>query len=104
VVTGLLDPQHGTFLYIAPEGGRDGLPEFIAATKVEGFECVTEDTAEDGYRVNPLKSGDEEDCFLHFHELGSIVRCTFCMNLGGVDAHYLRCTVPFCNIRTMLVR
>ena len=34
VVTGLLDPSHGTFLYVAPDGGRDGLPEFISAMKV----------------------------------------------------------------------
>jgi len=71
VVTGLIDPNHGTFLYVAPDGGRDGLPEFISAMKVEGFECIKEEIAPDGYRCNPLKSGDEEDCFLHFHELAS---------------------------------
>ncbi|KAL7528897.1 hypothetical protein ACHAXR_004115 [Thalassiosira sp. AJA248-18] len=73
VVTGLLDPNHGSFLYVAPEGGRDGLPEFIAAMKSEGFDCVYEEVAPDVYRENPLKSGDEEDCFLHFHELASTV-------------------------------
>lgn len=73
VVTGLLHPNHGSFLYVAPDTGRDGLPEFIAAMKVEGFECAKEEIAPDGYRSNPLKSGDEEDCFLHFHELGSTV-------------------------------
>lgn len=73
VVTGLLDPNHGTFLYVAPEGGRDGLPEFIAAMKMEGFTCVEEEVAPDVYRTNPLQSGDEEDCFLHFHELASTV-------------------------------
>ena len=73
VVTGLLDPNHGTFLYVAPDGGRDGLHEFISAMKSEGFECVKEEIAPDVYRENPLKSGDEEDCFLHFHELASTV-------------------------------
>mmetsp|Transcript_33315 Transcript_33315/g.60023 ORF Transcript_33315/g.60023 Transcript_33315/m.60023 type:complete len:517 (+) Transcript_33315:98-1648(+) len=73
VVTGLLDPNHGTFLYVAPEGGRDGLPDFIAAMKSEGFECIEEELAPEMYRGNPLKSGDEEDCFLHFHELASTV-------------------------------
>ena len=73
VVTGLLNPDEGSFLYVAPEGGRDGLPEFIAAMKTEGFECVEEEIAPDVYRENPLKSGDEEDCFLHFHELASTV-------------------------------
>ena len=73
VVAGLLDPNHGTFLYVAPEGGRDGLPEFIAAMKAEGFECVREEAAPKAYGENPLKSGDEEDCFLHFHELAGTV-------------------------------
>mmetsp|Transcript_33755 Transcript_33755/g.57346 ORF Transcript_33755/g.57346 Transcript_33755/m.57346 type:complete len:574 (+) Transcript_33755:202-1923(+) len=73
VVTGLLHPNHGTFLYVAPEGGRDGLPEFIAAMKTEGFTCTKEEIAPESYRGNPLKNGDEEDCFLHFHELASTV-------------------------------
>lgn len=71
VVTGLLAPDRGAFLYVAPEGGRDGLPEFIAAMKGDGFTCVREEVAPEGYRENPLRSGDEEDCFLHFHELAS---------------------------------
>ncbi|KAL3780053.1 hypothetical protein ACHAWO_004041 [Cyclotella atomus] len=63
--------QGPSFLYVAPEGGRDGLPEFIAMMKSHGFRCITEEIAPDVYRENPLKSGDEEDCFLHFHELAS---------------------------------
>ncbi|KAL7471716.1 hypothetical protein ACHAXS_012014 [Conticribra weissflogii] len=59
----------GSFLYVAPEGGRDGLPEFINAMKTEGFECVSEEIAPGEYSENPLKNGDEEDCFLNFHEL-----------------------------------
>ena len=73
VVTGLLDPNNGVFLYVGPEGGRDGLPEFIAIMKSGGFECVKEEIAPDRFRDNPLKSEDEEDCFLHFHELASTV-------------------------------
>lgn len=60
-----------SFLYVAPEGGRDGLPEFISAMKSNGFQCISEEIAPDCFRENPLKSGDEEDCFLHFHELAS---------------------------------
>lgn len=60
-----------SFLYVAPEGGRDGLPEFIAAMKSHGFRSITEEIAPDSYRENPLKSKDEEDFFLHFHELAS---------------------------------
>jgi len=80
VVTGLLKCDDsdggdggGSFLYVAPDGGRDGLSEFIAAMKSEGFKCIKEEVAPDEYRGNPLKSGDEEDCFLHFHELSSTV-------------------------------
>lgn len=73
VVTGLLDQYTGVFLYVAPEDGRDGLPEFIAIMKSGGFECVKEERAPDRFRENPLKSEDEEDCFLHFHELASTV-------------------------------
>lgn len=71
VVAGLLDPDGGTFLYVAPEGGRDGLPEFISAMKSEGFDCVAEEVAPGRYGTNPLRSGDEEDCFLHFGELAT---------------------------------
>ena len=45
----------------------------VAAMKMEGFTCVKEEIAPDVYRTNPLQSGDEEDCFLHFHELASTV-------------------------------
>ena len=50
-----------------------------AAMKTEGFECVEEEIAPDVYiyRENPLKSGDEEDCFLHFHELASTVHVLY---------------------------
>jgi tRNA G37 N-methylase Trm5 len=60
-----------SFLYVAPEGGRDGLPEFISTMKSNGFQCVKEEIAPELYQENPLKSQDEEDCFLHFHELAS---------------------------------
>ena len=72
VVTGLLDPDRGIFLYVAPEGGRDGLDEFISEMKSDGgFECISDVIAPDRYRENPLRNGDEEDFFLHFHELAS---------------------------------
>jgi predicted nicotinamide N-methyase len=74
VVTGLLTPENGAFLYVAPESGRDGLDEFIESMKSDStFECIKEVIAPDSYRTNPLTSGDEEDCFLHFHELASKV-------------------------------
>lgn len=74
VVTGLLNPDNGTFLYVAPESGRDGLDEFIETMKSDSnFECMSEVIAPDSYRTNPLTSGDDEDCFLHFHELASKV-------------------------------
>lgn len=70
VIVGLLKPE-GCFFYVCPEGGRDGLPEFIQIMSTQGFQLVEKTTAPEQYRHNPLSSGDEEDCFLHFHELAS---------------------------------
>jgi len=70
VVSGVLAPG-GTFLYVAPDGGRDGLPAFISSMGKNGFERTGGREAPEGYRSNPLRSGDGEDCFLHFHELAS---------------------------------
>ena len=60
-----------SFLYVAPDTGRDGLPEFIKTMKKEGFRCVADKLAPDEYLANPLKSGDNDECFLHFGELSS---------------------------------
>lgn len=60
-----------SFLYVAPDTGRDGLPEFIESMKTDGFECVTEKVAPDEYRANPLKNSDADECFLHFNELST---------------------------------
>lgn len=73
IVRGLLSDD-GCFLYVAPEGGRDGLKQFIQQMKADNggfFASVSETIAPSDYTSNPLKSEDEEDCFLHFHELGS---------------------------------
>ena len=76
VIRGLLS-DHGSFFYVAPEGGRDGLEQFINEMKSESkgsdsfFVEVIEKIAPPEYVTNPLKSQDEEDCFLHFHELAS---------------------------------
>lgn len=68
VVNGLL-AEDGTFLYVCPSDGRDGLKEFIASMKKDGFHCVKEQVAPDIYRSNPLSNGDDEEAFVHFHEL-----------------------------------
>lgn len=71
VIRGLLSDE-GSFFYVAPEGGRDGLLQFIEEMKNDGFfQRVHEQIAPQEYTINPLKSQDEEDCFLHFHELAS---------------------------------
>lgn len=70
VIKGVLKPG-GSFFYVCPDGGRDGLPEFIEAMSGKGFQLVDKSVAPDVFRQNPLSSGDEEDCFLHFHELAS---------------------------------
>lgn len=69
VVDGLLKTD-GSFLYVCPdEGARDGLLEFIVAMSREGFKCVTKELAPPLFRSNPLSNGDDEEAFLHFHEL-----------------------------------
>jgi len=93
VVAGLLRPG-GTFYYVAPTtNGRDGLPEFIESLQQEQvqfvemsdvddkgkndssstcrFELVAATLAPKHYHNNPLCSQDEDDFFLHFHELTS---------------------------------
>lgn len=68
VVNGLIKDD-GSFLYVCPSDGRDGLKEFIDSMKREGFKCVSEEIAPDLYRTNPLSSGDASEAFLHFYEL-----------------------------------
>lgn len=70
VVTGLLK-QGGTFYYVAPETGRDGLVEFIDRMKETCIDCKTQ-VAPKEYHSNPLANGDDEECFLHFQELSSL--------------------------------
>jgi predicted nicotinamide N-methyase len=68
-IKGLLTDK-GRFLYVAPETGRQGQEVFFQAMK-ESFELVSEETAPKEYTSNPLANQDEEECFLHFHELDS---------------------------------
>jgi hypothetical protein len=68
VVTGLIKDD-GSFLYVCPSDGRDGLSEFIETMKNDGFKCISEEVAPDLYRSNPLSNGDSSEAFLHFYEL-----------------------------------
>ena len=70
VVLGLLKPG-GTFLYVAPTTGRDGLEEFIDQMK-ENCPGWKQHVAPKEYHFNPLTNEDEEECFLHFQELSSL--------------------------------
>ena len=58
----------GTFLYVCPDTGRDGLDEFINEMKTL---CPnwTERVAPKEYHSNPLVNGDDEECYMHFNEL-----------------------------------
>jgi len=86
VVTGLL-ADDGTFLYVCPADGRDGLKEFIASMKREDFDCVKEQVAPNIYRSNPLSNGDDEEAFIHFHELPTTeyVLYEFCKSKNKKD-------------------
>ena len=70
VVFGLLKPG-GTFFYVAPDTGRDGMDDFInqMKTKCPGWK---EEVASKDYHANPLANEDDEECFLHFQELSSL--------------------------------
>jgi len=70
VVLGVLN-EGGRFLYVAPNTGRDGLDEFIASMKHNGVQLVSQQVAPKAFHSNPLENGDDEDFFLHFHEVAS---------------------------------
>ncbi|KAG7370435.1 lysine methyltransferase [Nitzschia inconspicua] len=60
----------GTFFYVAPDTGRDGLDLFVQEmkSKCPGWK---ETVAPQEYHANPLINEDDEECFLHFQELSS---------------------------------
>jgi predicted nicotinamide N-methyase len=92
VIAGLLR-RGGTFYYVAPSTtGRDGLLEFIESLQQDdlpetmangddkdsgnqaahgGFQLVAATEAPKHYHDNPLCSQDDDDFFLHFHEMTS---------------------------------
>lgn len=61
----------GIFYYVAPDTGRDGLNSFIEQMKKKCPDWVQTDAPKEYYR-NPLCSGDDEECFLHFQELSTL--------------------------------
>jgi tRNA G37 N-methylase Trm5 len=71
VILGLLKPDTGRFLYVAPDTERDGLPHFIETMKRDGCSLIESQKAPEPFYSNPLLDGDEDMCFLHFNELSS---------------------------------
>ena len=83
-ILSLLKPG-GTFLHVSPTSERDGLESFLdniggvssggkgggVGCGLSGFELVSVSNAPPEYIQNPLISGSEEDCILHFTELPS---------------------------------
>lgn len=82
-ILSLLKPG-GTFLHVSPTSERDGLEGFLenigkvagggeggGEGGMSGFELVSVTEAPPEYIQNPLVSGSEEDCILHFTELPS---------------------------------
>jgi predicted nicotinamide N-methyase len=61
--------ETGTFAYVAPESGRQGQDEFFVDMQ-QDFNVQTT-VAPKEYRANTLASGDDDECFVHFHELSS---------------------------------
>jgi hypothetical protein len=75
VILGLMRRRGGggTFFYTCKSTERDGMAEFLADILQEpnGITLVNleEINPPHLYATNPLNSGDDEECFLHFHEL-----------------------------------
>jgi hypothetical protein len=53
VVLGLLKPDTGRFLYVAPDTGRDGLLQFIESMKHKGCLLIESKAAPDHFCSNP---------------------------------------------------
>ena len=70
VVLGLLQ-EGGSFYYVAPDTGRDGLDQFLREIQDEGLVLQSKIIAPSEYHENPLLSQDEEECYLHFTDLAS---------------------------------
>jgi len=66
----VLELAPSVFYYVAPDTGRAGLDEFITDMKND-FVLVSKKVAPGSYHNNPLHNQDEEEAFLHFHELTS---------------------------------
>ena len=72
VIGRLLRPG-GRFLHVAPDTGRDGLPEFLQGLEGGGLglEKKVDIAAKQEYSDNPFQSQSFEDFMLHFHELAT---------------------------------
>lgn len=71
VVLRLLQRGGGTFYYTCKSTERDGMAEFVADLQQDGVTLVhlEEISAPHPFTSNPLQNGDDDECFLHFHEL-----------------------------------
>ncbi|GAX20482.1 hypothetical protein FisN_22Hh052 [Fistulifera solaris] len=61
--------HHGRFLYAAPKEGRQGHADFLALMEQSGFQLLRETEPPSSYLENPLQNQDDEDFYLHFHDL-----------------------------------
>jgi len=72
VVLGLLGREGGTFFYTCKSTERDGLVEFISDIQQQSnITLISQEEicAPHLFTTNPLENRDDEECFLHFHEL-----------------------------------
>jgi predicted nicotinamide N-methyase len=66
-VTSLL-ADDGVFFYVAPATGRQGQAALMEGLAAAGFRQQVH-PLDSAYKANPLASGDDDECFVHFHEL-----------------------------------
>lgn len=62
---------HGSFLYCAPDGDRDGMGELIEALATVDIVCVEHMAVPDYMYGNPLCEVDEDYFVLHFYDLAA---------------------------------
>eukprot|EP00605_Chrysophyceae_sp_TOSAG23-4_P002250 GSChrysophyteH1.ASY1.ANO1.2494.1 assembled CDS len=60
----------GSFLYVAPDDARDGMPAFVQAMKSLGLHCTKIEKCSDDLYENPLSHPSKDDYVLHFYDLG----------------------------------
>ena len=69
-INGMLS-EEGSFLYCAPDSGRDGMADFISALESIDIVCVELKSVPDFMYDNPLVDTEDDNFVLHFYDLAA---------------------------------